>query len=69
MAHGRPGVEARVDRVHIGRSGLGHGDRVGGLALQSQAWYCGHTWEACPDETTPPVVNLQVDWVVAYLPE
>jgi beta-glucanase (GH16 family) len=39
------------------------------LALQSQAWYCGHTWEACPDETTPPVVNLQVDWVVAYLPE
>jgi Beta-glucanase/Beta-glucan synthetase len=39
------------------------------LALQSQAWYCGHTWEACPDETTPPVVNLQIDWVVAYLPE
>jgi beta-glucanase (GH16 family) len=39
------------------------------LALQTQAWYCGHTWEACPDETTPPVVNLQVDWVVAYVPE
>ena len=36
------------------------------LALQSQAWYCGHTWERCPDSTTPPVVNLQVDWVVAY---
>jgi len=40
-----------------------------GLALQSQAWYCGHPWEACPDETTPPVVNLQIDWVVAYVPE
>jgi beta-glucanase (GH16 family) len=39
------------------------------LALQSQAWYCGHSWEACPDETTPPVVNLQIDWVVAYVPE
>lgn len=39
------------------------------LALQSQAWYCGHPWQACPDASTPPVVNLQVDWVVAYLPE
>jgi beta-glucanase (GH16 family) len=39
------------------------------LALQSQAWFCGHAWEACPDESTPPVVNLQVDWVVAYVPE
>jgi beta-glucanase (GH16 family) len=39
------------------------------LVLQSQAWYCGHPWEACPDQTTPPVVNLQVDWVVAYVPE
>ena len=39
------------------------------LALQSQAWYCGHTWEACPDETTPDVVNLQVDWVAIYAPD
>ncbi|MEU7617689.1 glycoside hydrolase family 16 protein [Micromonospora rifamycinica] len=38
------------------------------LALQSQAWYCGHTWEACPDETTPPRVDLQVDWVAIYEP-
>ncbi|MDQ7908234.1 glycoside hydrolase family 16 protein [Phytohabitans sp. ZYX-F-186] len=36
------------------------------LALQSQAWYCGHGWEACPDATTPERVNLQVDWVVSY---
>ncbi|WP_432906158.1 glycoside hydrolase family 16 protein [Micromonospora matsumotoense] len=36
------------------------------LALQSQAWYCGHTWEACPDQTTPPRVDLQVDWVAIY---
>ncbi|ROO58440.1 glycosyl hydrolase family 16 [Micromonospora sp. Llam0] len=39
------------------------------LALQSQAWYCGHTWEACPDETTPDVVNLQIDWVAIYAPD
>lgn len=38
------------------------------LALQSQAWYCGHTWEACPDATTPDVVNLQIDWVTIYAP-
>ena len=36
------------------------------LALQTQAWYCGHEWEACPDASTPPRVNLEVDWVVAY---
>lgn len=36
------------------------------LALQTQAWYCGHTWEACPNSSTPPRVNLLVDWVVGY---
>jgi hypothetical protein len=36
------------------------------VALQSQAWYCGHGWQACPDRTTPKRANLQVDWVVAY---
>jgi hypothetical protein len=35
------------------------------IAIQTQAWPCG-PWEACPDSTTPPVVNLQVDWVAAY---
>jgi len=39
-----------------------------GLALQSQAWYCGHSWEACPDATTPARVDLQVDWVAVYAP-
>ena len=37
------------------------------LALQTQSWYCGHTWEACPDASTPPQVNLYVDWVVGYV--
>jgi beta-glucanase (GH16 family) len=36
------------------------------LALQTQAWYCGHSWQRCPDSTTPTQVDLQVDWVVAY---
>jgi len=36
------------------------------LALQSQGWFCGQGWEACPDASTPPVVNLQIDWVVVY---
>jgi beta-glucanase (GH16 family) len=36
------------------------------IAIQTQAWPCGGTWEACPDATTPPVVDLQVDWVTAY---
>jgi beta-glucanase (GH16 family) len=36
------------------------------VALQSQAWYCGHGWQACPDRTTPKRADLQVDWVVAY---
>lgn len=37
-----------------------------GLALQTQAWYCGHSWEACPDETTPDRVDLEIDWVTIY---
>lgn len=41
-------------------------DQPMGLALQSQAWYCGHTWEACPDETTPDRVDLEIDWAVIY---
>lgn len=36
------------------------------LALQTQAWGCGGTWEACPNSTTPAVVNLEVDWVSIY---
>lgn len=36
------------------------------IAIQSQAWFCGGTWSDCPNSTTPPVVNLEVDWVVAY---
>jgi hypothetical protein len=36
------------------------------IAIQTQAWPCGGTWEACPDATTPAAVDLQVDWVTAY---
>ncbi len=36
------------------------------LALQSQAWHCGNSWQACPDASTPKRVNLEIDWVVAY---
>ncbi|MDG4830331.1 glycoside hydrolase family 16 protein [Solwaraspora sp. WMMD1047] len=56
---GEPWTEITGDQVP---------DEPMALALQSQAWYCGHTWEACPDETTPERVNLQVDWVSIYAP-
>lgn len=36
------------------------------LAMQTQAWYCGHGWEACPDASTPARVDLVIDWAVAY---
>lgn len=36
------------------------------IAIQSQAWPCGNTWEGCPNASTPATVNLHVDWVVAY---
>jgi beta-glucanase (GH16 family) len=39
------------------------------LAIQSQTWPCVRTWGRCPDSTTPPVVKMYVDWVVAYAPK
>jgi beta-glucanase (GH16 family) len=36
------------------------------MAIQSQAWPCGHSFSDCPNATTPAKVNLEVDWVVAY---
>jgi beta-glucanase (GH16 family) len=36
------------------------------MAMQSQAWPCGHSFSDCPNSTTPAKVNLEVDWVVAY---
>ncbi len=36
------------------------------IAIQTQAWRCGGSWEGCPNSSTPDRVNLQVDWVVAY---
>jgi hypothetical protein len=54
---GRPWSSVKADAVP---------DEPMALALQTQAWYCGHTWEACPNSSTPPRVNLLVDWVVGY---
>jgi beta-glucanase (GH16 family) len=34
------------------------------LALQTQTWDCGLSFAQCPDPTTPPVTDLEVDWVV-----
>lgn len=36
------------------------------LALQTQAWPCTGSWGRCPDASTPRVVRMYVDWVVAY---
>jgi len=36
------------------------------LDIQTQTWPCAHTWAHCPDGSTPRVVRLYVDWVVAY---
>jgi beta-glucanase (GH16 family) len=36
------------------------------VAIQSQAWPCGHSFSDCPNSSTPPKVNLEVDWAVAY---
>jgi beta-glucanase (GH16 family) len=52
-------VWATIDSPHVPNEPMD-------LALQTQAWGCGGTWEACPNSTTPPVVDLQVDWVSLY---
>jgi Glycosyl hydrolases family 16 len=36
------------------------------IAIQTQAWKCGGSWEGCPTSSTPAKVNFYVDWVVAY---
>jgi beta-glucanase (GH16 family) len=38
------------------------------LDLQTEAWPCSGTWGRCPNASTPRVVNMYVDWVVAYAP-
>lgn len=38
------------------------------LDLQTQTWPCG-SWARCPDASTPDVVRMYVDWVVAYAPD
>jgi beta-glucanase (GH16 family) len=36
------------------------------IAIQTQTWLCGDSWEGCPNAGTPANVNLYVDWAVAY---
>lgn len=49
-----------------------HGPQVPALPMamdiQEATWPCQGSWGRCPDFTTPKVVNLDVDWVVAYRP-
>ena len=36
------------------------------LDIQTQAGTCGDAFAPCPDATTPPRVNAQIDWVAVY---
>jgi beta-glucanase (GH16 family) len=38
------------------------------LDLQTQAGTVGDPWTPAPGPDTPPEVDMQVDWVVAYAP-
>jgi beta-glucanase (GH16 family) len=39
------------------------------LCLQTQSWAAGvNSWEGSTGPTTPPVVNMYVDWAVVYAP-
>ncbi len=38
------------------------------LALQQMVWPCADPYEACPRSSTPPEVDMQIDWVVVYSP-
>jgi beta-glucanase (GH16 family) len=38
------------------------------LDMQTQTWPCVGTYGRCPDSTTPKVVRMYVDWIVAYAP-
>jgi beta-glucanase (GH16 family) len=38
------------------------------LDMQTEAWPCSGTWGRCPNASTPRVVRMYVDWVVAYAP-
>lgn len=39
------------------------------LDIQTQAGTQGDPWNPAPNLTTPPEVDMQVDWVVAYAPD
>lgn len=39
------------------------------LDIQTQAGTQGDRWNPAPDDSTPPEVDMQVDWVVAYAPD
>lgn len=38
------------------------------LTLQQMIWPCADPDEACPSSSTPPEVDMQIDWVAVYSP-
>jgi hypothetical protein len=38
------------------------------LTLQQMIWPCADPYEACPSSSTPPEVDMRIDWVVVYSP-
>jgi hypothetical protein len=38
------------------------------LTLQQMIWPCADPYEACPSSSTPPEVDMQIDWVAVYSP-
>jgi beta-glucanase (GH16 family) len=38
------------------------------LAVQTQAWGSGNSWEQPITSSTPAEVDMQIDWIVAYTP-
>ena len=38
------------------------------LTLQQMIWPCADPYETCPSSSTPPEVDMQIDWVAVYSP-
>jgi hypothetical protein len=36
------------------------------LTLQQMVWPCADPYETCPNSSTPPEVDMQIDWVAVY---
>ena len=38
------------------------------LTLQQMVWPCADPYETCPSSSTPPEVDMQIDWAAVYSP-